>query len=175
MFVSRRLSIQEVNNLLSESFVRIFGNIVEHFPAAAIGVLKHRPFDSTEALVRAINDFLDSMKPSDLEEILHRYPDIFNTLINNRLLILEKKDGAQLTMTEKRRLNELNSQYKEKFGFPFIMGYKSNDVFAVFSEIISRLQNNREREVEIAVKEVKNIVNIRIHDLVQDKQNVGQC
>ncbi|VEN54316.1 unnamed protein product [Callosobruchus maculatus] len=168
MYVSRRLSIQEVNNLLSESFVRIFGNIVEHFPAAAIGVLKHRPFDNTEALVRAISDFLDSMKLSDLEDILQRYPDIFNIFTHNSLLILDKNYGTnQLSMAERRKLNELNSQYKEKFGFPFIMGYKSNDVFTLFDEIISRLENNREQELEVAIKEVKNIVNIRIHELVQ--------
>lgn len=62
MFVARQLSIQEVNNLLSEGFVRIFGNIVEHFPAAAIGILKCRPFADKNAIVHAVNEFLDSLK-----------------------------------------------------------------------------------------------------------------
>lgn len=64
MFITHRLTVQEVNNLLSESFVRIFGNIVEHFPAAAIGILKHRPFSCVESIIQAINDLLDGLKNS---------------------------------------------------------------------------------------------------------------
>lgn len=62
MFITHRLTVQEVNNLLSESFVRIFGNIVEHFPAAAIGILKYRPFSDVESIIQAINDLLDGLK-----------------------------------------------------------------------------------------------------------------
>lgn len=62
MFITHRLTVQEVNNLLSESFVRIFGNIVEHFPAAAIGILKCRPFNDPESIIQAVNDLLDGYK-----------------------------------------------------------------------------------------------------------------
>lgn len=62
MFITHRLTVQEVNNLLSESFVRIFGNIVEHFPAAAIGILKCRPFSDVESIFHAIDDLLDGFK-----------------------------------------------------------------------------------------------------------------
>lgn len=62
MFVTHHFSIDEVNNLLSESFVRIFGNVVEHCPAAAIGVLKYRPFHDSNHIVQSIYDFLDSLK-----------------------------------------------------------------------------------------------------------------
>lgn len=61
MFIARPLSIHEVNNLLSENFVRIFGNIVEHYPAAAIGILKRRPFKDINSIIQAINDLLDSL------------------------------------------------------------------------------------------------------------------
>lgn len=62
MFITHRLTIQEVNNLLSESFVRIFGNIVEHFPAAAISILKCRPFSDVEAIIQAFHSLLDGFK-----------------------------------------------------------------------------------------------------------------
>lgn len=62
MFITHRLTVQEVNNLLSESFVRIFGNIVEHFPAAAIGILKCRPFRDVESIIQSINDLVDGLK-----------------------------------------------------------------------------------------------------------------
>lgn len=69
MFITHRLTVQEVNNLLSESFVRIFGNIVEHFPTAAIGILKCRPFSDSESIIQAVNDLLGGYKING--EFLH--------------------------------------------------------------------------------------------------------
>lgn len=62
---------------------------------------------------------------------------------------------------------ELNKRYKEKFGFPFIICPKDTDHKTIFSEMISRLQNCEETEVYVAMREVKNIVRMRIHELVE--------
>ena len=56
------LTIQEVNGLESDRFIKIFGNIVEHCLAAGIGILKNRPFGSVEDIVKAIDSYLDSLK-----------------------------------------------------------------------------------------------------------------
>lgn len=55
------LSIHEVNNIISEHFIKIFGNVIEHYPAAAIGILKYRPFQSANDISNAINKFLDKL------------------------------------------------------------------------------------------------------------------
>lgn len=103
-----------------------------------------------------------------MEKILQLYPDIINNLTNNHVYIMEKEiNGVQRLSTEERRkLSELNMKYKEKFGFPFIICSKNNDVYNIFSEILNRLQNSREVEIHIALREVKNIVNLRIHEIV---------
>jgi hypothetical protein len=56
------LTIQEVNNIISEHFIKIFGNVVEHYPAAAIGILKNRPFQNSNDISVAINNFLDKLE-----------------------------------------------------------------------------------------------------------------
>lgn len=56
------LTIQEVNSLESDRFIKIFGNIVEHCLAAGIGILKNRPFGSLEDVIKAIETYLDSLK-----------------------------------------------------------------------------------------------------------------
>ncbi|XP_023011932.2 2-oxo-4-hydroxy-4-carboxy-5-ureidoimidazoline decarboxylase [Leptinotarsa decemlineata] len=173
MFVTHQLSIEEVNNLLSESFVRIFGNIVEHYPAAAISILKCRPFSDANSLVQAIYDVLDTLRVNEKESILQQYPDIFDSLFAcYRPVILEKEaeetfsGTSQLSAEDKRKLMELNTRYKEKYGFPFIIGTKKNNVYNVFSEIMLRLQNSREDEIHRAIREVKNIVYLRVHDII---------
>lgn len=60
--LTKLLSINEVNNLISEHFIKIFGNVVEHFPAAAIGILKNRPFSNPKDISQAINNYLDTLK-----------------------------------------------------------------------------------------------------------------
>lgn len=55
------LNIEDVNSLISEHFIKIFGNVVEHLPAAAIGILKHRPFLNAEDISKAINNYLDAL------------------------------------------------------------------------------------------------------------------
>lgn len=60
------LSIQEVNNLESDRFIKIFGNVVEHCLAAGIGILKNRPFKNIDDVVKAIESYLHSLKPQGM-------------------------------------------------------------------------------------------------------------
>lgn len=60
------LTIQEVNNIISEHFIKIFGNVVEHSPAAAIGILKKRPFKNVTDISNAVNSFLDTLTLSGM-------------------------------------------------------------------------------------------------------------
>lgn len=62
MMLTHQLTIEEVNNLQSETFIRIFGNIVDHFPAAAIAILKKKPFLDINDIIKAVTQLLDSLK-----------------------------------------------------------------------------------------------------------------
>ncbi|KAJ8944773.1 hypothetical protein NQ318_003641 [Aromia moschata] len=189
MLLTHPLSIDEVNGLLSENFVRIFGNIVDHFPAAAIVILKKRPFSDVNDIVQAVFSYLDSLKVTGKlplccrgksnftfsiffrrkRKILHLYPDVLSQLAYLSQWPPEKEivGTDHLTTEEKRRLRDLNNRYKEKFGFPFVIGLKEKDVWTVFSEVVSRLQNDYEKEIHTAFDEVKNIVKLRIHEIVR--------
>ncbi|XP_056644793.1 2-oxo-4-hydroxy-4-carboxy-5-ureidoimidazoline decarboxylase-like [Diorhabda sublineata] len=164
MFVTHHFSIDEVNNLMSEHFVRIFGNVVEHFPAAAIGILKYRPFNDSNAIVQAICDFLDSLKCQEKEQIFQQYPDIFENAICNYPLIVDKEPGY-MNIEEKRRLQELNLRYKEKFGCPFIT--TKTEIDDVYSELLSRIENNKDDEMQKTMREVKAIVYAKVHEIVR--------
>lgn len=62
MILSKLLSIDEVNGLISEHFIKIFGNVVQNSTATAIGILKYRPFGNVKDLQNAIEVYLDSLK-----------------------------------------------------------------------------------------------------------------
>lgn len=102
------------------------------------------------------------------EKILQLYPDIINNLIFSSQLPLKReiRGTDRLTVDEKTQLRELDSSYTAKFGFPFIIDDKEKDVNTIFSEIISRLKNSKEQEIDNTMRIVKNIVKLRIHEIV---------
>lgn len=59
-----RLSLDDVNNLPSNDFIMIFGNIIERYPIAAIKILKFRPFRKVEDLISAFQNYLDTLNES---------------------------------------------------------------------------------------------------------------
>lgn len=105
---------------------------------------------------------------TEKREILKLYPDVTENLTIHNGLHSPIKDinNDQLHISDKIKLMELNKRYKEKFGFPFIICPKDTDYKTIFSELISRLQNCQETEIYVAMREVKNIVRMRIHELV---------
>lgn len=56
-----RLSLEEVNNLPSNDFIKVFGNIIERNPIAAIKILKFRPFRKVEDLISAFYNYLETL------------------------------------------------------------------------------------------------------------------
>ncbi|KAF7280316.1 hypothetical protein GWI33_006227 [Rhynchophorus ferrugineus] len=169
------LSIHEVNNLESDRFIKIFGNIVEHCLAAGIGILKHRPFGSVDDIEAAIETYLDGLRWQEKEKILQLYPDSVSRLASFSNSMLEfnthqkivNNTSTSLRFEEKKRLRQLSKNYKERQGFPFIYCSKDEDIDRICSEIESRLQNDKQKEIEVSLKEVKKICRQRIHEIVK--------
>ncbi|KAL1489892.1 hypothetical protein ABEB36_013820 [Hypothenemus hampei] len=171
------LTIQEVNNLESDRFIKIFGNIVEHCLAAGIRILKHRPFKCIDDIVKAIDNYLDSLKDEEKIQILQLYPDSVSKLagfsnsmleFNTHQKIIDNSQRSSLRFEDKKRLKQLDKKYKEKHGFPFIIcGKEGEDIEKLSAEIEARLMNDTQQEIEIALKEVKKICKLRIYEIVK--------
>ncbi|CAH0559989.1 unnamed protein product [Brassicogethes aeneus] len=170
--ITKLLSIEEVNNLISEHFIKIFGNVVEHSTSAAIGILKYRPFSNSKDIQFAINEYLDSLKCSDKEKILQAHPDMVCKLTDLSRLLLEYEvnihgysETNRPSVEEKLKLKELNRMYIKKFGFPFIT-FKKLNFFEIFSELERRVANSKEKEIILSMTEVKKICNMKVLEIV---------
>ena len=73
----------------------------------------------------------------------------------------------QMSPQEKTLLNTLNIQYKDKFGFPFVICARLNKKEAIFSGLKTRLNNKAEQEVEIGIGQVMKICELRLRDIVE--------
>lgn len=72
-----------------------------------------------------------------------------------------------LTSGERETLVLLNSQYKTKFGFPFVICAKMSDKYKIMEEMNSRLQNDPSQELLKGIEEVKKICHLRVQELIK--------
>lgn len=167
-----KLSIEEVNNLTKSDFQEKFKNVVELWPKAAEEVSENLPFPSVNELVNQFWEYLEHSSESIKEQILISHPDLAGKLAQEELSPESQNEQAQaglntLTAEQKRQLQQLNDEYKQKFGFPFVICVRvTNKIEAILAGLRARLPNNRATELKTGINEVKKICEIRICDII---------
>lgn len=166
------MEISTVNALPYEDFVKIFGNVVEKCPIITAAVWSRRPFVSLAALEAVINDFIDALPESGKEGILRCHPDLAGRDLQSGTLTQESREeqaGAgmnALTSAEALRMARLNEEYKERFGFPFVICARLNDKANILRQLSERCRNERAVERARGIEEVKKICHLRLQGLV---------
>ena len=83
----------------------------------------------------------------------------------------EQKNAGLDNCTEEEfsLFNQLNNQFKSKFGLPFIFAVKGKNKSIIIEEFKRRLQNdNIEKELEESIRQVKQIANFRLNEIVDE-------
>lgn len=166
------MDISAVNALPYEDFVDILGNVVEKCPIITAAVWSGRPFVNLAALEAAISDFIDALPESGKEGILRCHPDLAGRDLQSGTLTRESREeqaGAgmdALSSGEASRMRRLNAEYKERFGFPFVICARMNDKANILRQLSARCQNERAVERARGIEEVKKICSLRLRGLV---------
>ncbi|MEA3011106.1 MAG: 2-oxo-4-hydroxy-4-carboxy-5-ureidoimidazoline decarboxylase [Sphingomonadales bacterium] len=71
----------------------------------------------------------------------------------------------RLSQAEFDRFHALNSAYREKFGFPFIICVRLTDKAGILAAMERRLANDRDTEIAAAIDQIGEIVRLRLQDL----------
>ena len=107
--------------------------------------------------------------------ILRSYPDLAGKLAKDGKLTGEslhehsQADLDKLTDEEEAMMARLNSQYKEKFGFPFVICARMNKKDAIIEGLKARSNHHVETEVQIGIGEVMKICELRLKDIVKSQ------
>ncbi|XP_044031628.1 2-oxo-4-hydroxy-4-carboxy-5-ureidoimidazoline decarboxylase [Siniperca chuatsi] len=166
------MDIAAVNALPYEDFVNIFGNVVEKCPIITAAVWSRRPFVSLTALEAAICEFIDALPESGKEGILRCHPDLAGRDLQSGTLTRESREEQAragmdaLNSAEAVRMARLNEEYKELFGFPFVICARMNDKANILRQLSERCQNERAVERARGIEEVKKICRLRLQGLV---------
>jgi 2-oxo-4-hydroxy-4-carboxy--5-ureidoimidazoline (OHCU) decarboxylase len=59
-----------------------------------------------------------------------------------------------------------NVEYREKFGFPFILCARLNNAATIREAFAARLPNDRTKEIGVALEEISKIARLRLADTI---------
>ena len=72
----------------------------------------------------------------------------------------------KLGTEEAALFDKYNHEYRERFGFPFVICARQNKKEAMLAGFERRLKNSPEQEIEAALAEILKIAELRLHDLI---------
>lgn len=154
-----------------ETFVAEFGGMFEHSPWIAEGAFELE-LGATHDNAAGIHNALARVFRNASEEqrlgVLTAHPDLAGKLAAAGRLTKEstaEQAGAGLdllTDDERETFQNLNAEYVERHGFPFIIAVKDNTKSSILEAFHRRIKNNRDTEFSEACRQVERIAELRL-------------
>ena len=162
-------SIHSINNLNKSDFLTIFGNVFEKTDWIAEKVFELKPFKDFNDFSSKIFDLYENSQKKNILLILNSHPEL---AVAKKLTMESKSEqaGAKLnecSAEEFEEFKKLNLEYKNKFGFPFIIAVKGKNKNEILDKFKERINNSKEIEFLEAKNQVKKIAIFRLEELIE--------
>ena len=150
-------------------FVRRYGGIYEHSPwvAEAAAQLIDDSAD-VDVIARVMADCVDNAARERQLELIRAHPDLAGkAAVAGELTDDSENEQAsagldRCTPEEYARFQALNTAYRRKFGFPFVMAVRGCTREQILAAFESRLENDYDEEFENALLEIHRIARMRL-------------
>ena len=163
-----KLDLQRVNAMSAAEFEAVFGAVFEHSPWVAKQASADRPFASVEELHARMGETVRDARPEQQLALIRAHPDLVG-----RAALTPESQGEQsaaglmdLSAGEREQFARYNAEYKERFGFPFVICARLNKKEAILEAFPRRLQNSPDEERATALREIDQIAELRLRDLL---------
>jgi 2-oxo-4-hydroxy-4-carboxy-5-ureidoimidazoline decarboxylase len=166
------LTLDRVNAMTPQAFLAALGGVFEHSPWIAQGAFAARPFASITALHAAMVDAVKRAPRESQVALLTAHPELAGKEAQAGALTRSsttEQAGAGLNALNREEMEAIarwNRQYREKFGFSFIIAVRQHGKASMFSEFQRRLANDFETELATCLEQVFTIARLRLEDLV---------
>lgn len=167
-----RDTIKSLSSLGKEEFVQRLGGIFEHSPWIAERAWDQRPFFSIEELHAAMVAAVDAAPAQEQLALIRAHPELAGKEAASGLLTKastgEQKSAGldQCSADELARLRRLNTDYRQKMGFPFVIAVKGLSRHQIMDALETRLQNDRTTEHLACLGEIAKIARFRLQDII---------
>lgn len=160
------MNLQEIGSLNREEFVRAVGWVFEDSPWVAEGAWSLRPFHSLEALHHAMRQQVEDARPERQLALLRAHPDLGDRVRMSEASTREQSSAGlnQLTPAERDSLLALNREYRERFGFPFLLAVRGSSNRDIIEALRRRIDAAPESEFREALEQVYRIAWFRLEE-----------
>lgn len=162
------LSLDTLNTVSKAEFVDLLGGVFESSPWVAAGAAPLRPYASLGDLHEAMVRVVEVAGGAAQVELICAHPDLASRVALSEDSSAEQQGAGldRLSESEYRRFHALNTRYRERFGFPFILAVKGHTKASILAAFDERLVNSSEAERERALGEIYRIAHFRLESLV---------
>jgi N-carbamoyl-L-amino-acid hydrolase len=170
-----KLTLEQINTALPAEAASLLDGLYEHSPWIAQAALAQRPFRSLAQLKHAMARIVAGAGREKQLALLRAHPELAGKAMVSKSLTTESSNEqskaglTHCTPEEFAQLQQLNTAYNAKFGFPFILavrgprgsGLGRHDIIATFER---RLDHHPEFELAEALRNVHRIAELRLND-----------
>jgi 2-oxo-4-hydroxy-4-carboxy-5-ureidoimidazoline decarboxylase len=162
------MTLDQLNQISNTEFIASLGAIFEHSPWVAENIVTERPFASLGTLHAAM---VNAVKNATLETqlmLIRAHPDLGAKLRMSQQSVSEQAGLGldRLSPNEFERFSSLNTAYREKFGFPFIIAVRNHTKASILENFVIRLEHTAQLEIKTALEQIATIAKFRLQDLI---------
>jgi len=154
------------------SFVRVYGHLFEHSPWVVERAWALGPFANVAALLVGFRQVIEAASDAEQLALARAHPELADRLaIASGGLTADsasEQAGAgldRLTTSQYETFSALNRDYRERFGFPFIICVRLHDLAGIEAAMRRRLDNSAEAERREAMTQISLIAGLRLGDI----------
>ena len=175
------ITVSELKTKSSAEIFDILNGLYEKSPWVAEEISKNNMIndkcndDSVTTLATALKDIVESASYDKKLELIRAHPDLASKASIAKEMTLESQDEQKraglnsLTEDEMILFNQYNEEYKNKFGFPFILAVRNVTKYTILAAMNGRLKNNPQIEFEQCLSQIHKIAWMRLLTKVQFK------
>ena len=162
-------NLTDLNQIDLEALVQAIGWVFEHSPWVAAQAWSSRPWESVEALHQAMRKAVEQAPVQMQLDLIRAHPDLGARAKMADASVQEQRGAGldSLTSAEYQRIQDLNTGYTQKFGFPFIIAVKGKTKQDIFEAMEKRLHHDYQTEFAAALGQIYKIASFRLADSVE--------
>lgn len=167
------MNIADINAMDAKAFTQALGGVFEHSPWIAERAFAKRPFASRENLHTIMAQVVKAASKQEQLDLILAHPD----LAGKAALAGDMTDHSaheqasvglnRMSEEDYERFHQLNTSYREKFGFPFIIAVMDNTKDSILQAFVDRLNNGPQEETANALENILRITELRLETMVQ--------
>jgi OHCU decarboxylase len=164
--------LNDLNAADREQFVAVCGPLFEHSPWIAERTWASRPFINLHALHEALTETVARASRDEQLGLIRAHPDLVGRAAELGTLTTASSGEqaaaglGQLSTEEVAAFRRYNAEYRDKFGFPFVICARENKKDAIFAAFPRRLAGGLDEEIARALDEIGKIAWLRLVDAV---------